>query len=95
MSKCISIIVAVFISFSEGIQAPIYLDEANSTEAFSQSKLFNYLSVEENRQKILKNALELNNGQYVNACVYFVPDALRQNGVDIPSSTCNTTGLIS
>ena len=73
---------------------PVPVDNINSLEVFSQNKLFNCLSVETNRQKILKRALQLNNGQYTNACVYFMAEALRQNGVVIPNDTCNTTGLI-
>jgi hypothetical protein len=63
------------------------------SENFSENELFNYLSVEENRQKVLQKALKLNGGKYVNACVYFIAEALRQNGAYIPSATCNTIGL--
>ncbi|MDR3586696.1 MAG: hypothetical protein P4L59_15485 [Desulfosporosinus sp.] len=70
------------------------MDTINSSEVLSQNKLFNYLCVETNRQIVLEKALPLNNGQYANACVYFMAEALRQNGVVIPNATCNTTGLI-
>lgn len=74
---------------------PVPVDKVNSSTVFSQNKLFNYLSVEGNRQIVIQSALQLNNGQYTNACVYFVAEALRQNGVDTPVATCNTTGLIA
>jgi hypothetical protein len=70
-------------------------DTAKPLETFSQSKLFNYLSIEKNRQTVLQKALALNNGQYVNACVFFVSEALRKNSVNIPNTTCNTTQLVS
>lgn len=60
-----------------------------------QSELYNYLSIEGNRQIVIKRALQLNNGHYTNACVYFVAEALRRNGVDTPDATCNTLGLIA
>lgn len=71
------------------------VDKLDSSKSILQNKRFNYLSVEGNRQNVMKRALQLNNGQYRNACVYFVAEALRQNGVDIPVSTCNTAGLIA
>ena len=42
----------------------------------------------------MKKALQLNNGKYVNTCVYFISE-IRQNGVDILNVTCNTTELIA
>jgi hypothetical protein len=75
------------------VPAPAPVDNIKPSKV--QNKLFNYLSEEGNRQKVMKRALQLNNGQYVNACVYFMAESLRQNGVDIPNATCNTTGLIA
>ncbi|AFM43040.1 Bacteriophage peptidoglycan hydrolase [Desulfosporosinus acidiphilus SJ4] len=67
----------------------------NAPEVYLNKKLYDYLSKEANRQKVIKRALQLNNGQYRNACVYFVAEALRQNGVKLPDTTCNTRGLIN
>ncbi|KLU66404.1 hypothetical protein DEAC_c18030 [Desulfosporosinus acididurans] len=67
----------------------------NASEVYLNKKLYDYLSKEANRQKVMKRALKLNNGQYRNACVYFVAEALRQNGVKLPDTTCNTRGLIN
>ena len=75
------------------VQLPV--DDINALKEFSQNKFFNYLSLESNRQNVLKKALPLNNRHYVNACVYFMAEALRQTGVVIPNTTCNTTELIS
>lgn len=59
------------------------------------NRLFDYLSEEANREVVIQRALQLNYGQHTNACVYFVAEALRRNGVNTPDATCNTIGLIA
>lgn len=65
----------------------------NRSEAYSKNSIYVYLSSEENRKKVMKMALQLNNGQYVNACVYFAAEVLRQNGVFIPGTVSRTMEL--
>lgn len=67
----------------------------NRSEVYSQNNIYVFLSSEENRKKVMKRALQLNNGQYVNACVYFAAEVLRQNGVFIPDNVSRTTELIT
>jgi|WetSurMetagenome_2_1015567.scaffolds.fasta_scaffold226074_2 hypothetical protein len=65
------------------------------SQGFLHINIYNYLSVAENRQNVLEKTLNLNNGQYVNACVYFVSETLRQNSIEIPNTTCKTSELIT
>lgn len=65
----------------------------NRSEVYSQNNIYLYLSSEENRKKVMKRALQLNNGQYVNACVYFAAEVLRQNRVFIPDTVSRTMEL--
>lgn len=61
----------------------------------SMEGIFAYLQEESNRQKALDNALQLNDGQHNNACVYFISAVLRLNNTDIPLDICDTSGLVS
>lgn len=56
--------------------------------------LYNYLMNDENRQSVMKRAVELHGGELSNNCVYFASEALRRTGVDdLPESVCNTVQL--
>lgn len=78
-----------------GHAATIPMESLNSVKNLPQQKLFNYLSAENNRQKVMKGVLKLNNGSIMNGCVYFVAEALRQNGIDIADATSNTSQLLN
>lgn len=50
------------------------------------TKLFDYLSSEENRNSVTERANELHGGTLHNSCVYFASESLRRIGVKIPDS---------
>ena len=58
-----------------------------------QQKLYNYLSSTENQEAVMKEAVRLHGGNASDTCVYFLATALRNIGVDIPTSTAYTTIL--
>ncbi|MDP4090454.1 MAG: hypothetical protein Q8930_14460 [Bacillota bacterium] len=58
-------------------------------------RVYSYLEAESNREKVFKTAIELNNKSSSNACVYFLSEALRRNGVNVPKGTGNTSQIIS
>lgn len=60
-----------------------------------QKNIYNYLSSSGNRIKVYDKAASLNNGSTSNTCVYFISEVLRENGFQVSSSICNTSGLIS
>lgn len=60
-----------------------------------EEKLFSLMSDSNNRAEIYKEAIKLNNGSSENTCVYFMGEALRRVGEDIPYSVCNTKELLS
>lgn len=55
--------------------------------------LYKYMSDINNRNSVMKTALNLHKGDPHNACVYFVSEALRRVGTDIPTKTCATGDL--
>lgn len=56
--------------------------------------LHDYLMNEDNRQSVMKRAIELHGGELSNNCVYFASEALRRSGIDnLPESVCNTVQL--
>ena len=59
----------------------------------SRSRLFTYLSSLDNRNSVMKAALEENNFEPRNACVYFVGEVLRRINVGINKGTYNTKTL--
>lgn len=61
---------------------------------YSSSKLYNYMSNTSNGKSVFERALKLHDGDPHNACVYFVSEALRRVGCDIPVSTANTSSLL-
>jgi hypothetical protein len=49
---------------------------------------------DENRQSVMKRAIELHDGELSNNCVYFTSEALRRSGLDdLPEYVCNTVQL--
>ncbi|WP_055069923.1 SH3 domain-containing protein [Clostridium massiliamazoniense] len=58
-----------------------------------QQKLYNYLSSTANQEAVMKEAVNLHGGNASDTCVYFLATALRNIGVDIPTSTAYTTIL--
>lgn len=54
----------------------------------------NYLSNASNRRKNIDEAARLNSGSYMNTCVYFAAGALRNAGLNVPSSVGNTSQFI-
>lgn len=59
-----------------------------------QTRMYNYLLKSTNRLKVYENAALLNNGSTENTCVYFVCEVLRENGINLSQSICNTSQLI-
>ncbi|MBW9159201.1 Ig-like domain-containing protein [Clostridium tagluense] len=56
--------------------------------------LYDYLMNEENRQSVMKRAIQLHDGDLSNNCVYFSSEALRRAGLNkLPQSVCNTVQL--
>lgn len=58
------------------------------------SDLYSFMDDKNSREEVYNKAIKLNNGSSANTCVYFVAEALRQNGEDIDSSVCNTSQLL-
>lgn len=58
-----------------------------------QTNLYNYLMNHNNRESVLKRAIQLHDGDPSNTCVYFASEALRRSGVNLPNSVCNTGKL--
>ena len=47
-----------------------------------------------NRQSVMKRAIELHGGDLSNNCVYFASEALRRSGLNnLPEYVCNTVEL--
>lgn len=82
-------------TLEHGHAATIPMESLNAIKKLPEQKLFNYLSEENNRQKVMKGVFRLNYGRTMNGCVYFVAEALRQNGIDIPNATANTAQLLA
>lgn len=59
-----------------------------------QEKIYNSMTVKENRLKAYSRTVRLNKGSSSNTCVYFVAEVLRMNGENIDDSICNTTQLL-
>ena len=58
------------------------------------NKLFIYLSDHANGGSVGEEAFKLNSGEWHNACVYVVSEALRDVGCDIPVSVNRTEDLV-
>lgn len=63
------------------------------SHSYTQYKLFNYMSNENNRESVHQAAIDLHGGETTNNCVYFTSEALRRAGVDIPLYVANTYQL--
>ncbi|AWZ48916.1 hypothetical protein C3495_08870 [Clostridiaceae bacterium 14S0207] len=71
----------------------IFIKKIRSDNSLPE-KIYNFMKYKENRIKIFNKAIALNNGSSCNTCVYFVSEVLRNNNIDIDTSTCNTHQLI-
>lgn len=60
-----------------------------------RENIHNFMQSEENRRDVYAAAINLNNGNSENTCVYFVAETLRKNDYDVPKDICNTAQLIS
>lgn len=60
-----------------------------------QTRIYNYLQISTNRLKTYDKAAILNNGSTENTCVYFICEVLRENGINVSKSICNTSQLVS
>lgn len=66
------------------------------TQSQFQTNLYNYMMNNDNRESVMKRAIELHNGDLSNNCVYFASEALRRVGMTaLPESVCNTSTLTS
>ncbi|MCC5445978.1 cell wall-binding protein [Clostridium perfringens] len=63
------------------------------SHSYTQYKLFNYMSNEDNRESVHYAAIYLHGGETTNNCVYFTSEALRRAGVKIPLYVANTYQL--
>ncbi|WP_283701505.1 cell wall-binding protein [Clostridium perfringens] len=63
------------------------------SHSYTQYKLFNYMSNEDNRESVHYAAIDLHGGETTNKCVYFTSEALRRAGVKIPLYVANTYQL--
>ncbi|MCX0400761.1 cell wall-binding protein [Clostridium perfringens] len=63
------------------------------SHSYTQYKLFNYMSNEDNRESVHYAAIDLHGGETTNNCVYFTSEALRRAGVKIPLYIANTYQL--
>lgn len=63
------------------------------SHSYTQYKLFNYMSNENNRESVHYAAIDLHGGETTNNCVYFTSEALRRAGVKIPLYVANTYQL--
>ncbi|MDK0718006.1 cell wall-binding protein [Clostridium perfringens] len=63
------------------------------SHSYTQYKLFNYMSNEDNRESVHYAAIDLHGGETTNNCVYFTSEALRRTGVKIPLYVANTYQL--
>ncbi|HAT4358159.1 TPA: N-acetylmuramoyl-L-alanine amidase family protein [Clostridium perfringens] len=63
------------------------------SHSYTQYKLFNYMSNEDNRESVHYAAIDLHGGKTTNNCVYFTSEALRRAGVKIPLYVANTYQL--
>ena len=63
------------------------------SHSYTQYKLFNYMSNENNRESVHYAAIDLHGGETTNNCVYFTSEALRRVGVKIPLYVANTYQL--
>ncbi|EOU1690853.1 N-acetylmuramoyl-L-alanine amidase family protein [Clostridium perfringens] len=63
------------------------------SHSYTQYKLFNYMSNEDNRESVHYTAIDLHGGETTNNCVYFTSEALRRAGVKIPLYVANTYQL--
>ncbi|HFD0308528.1 TPA: cell wall-binding protein [Clostridium perfringens] len=63
------------------------------SHSYTQYKLFNYMSNEDNRESVHYAAIDLHGGETTNNCVYFTSEALRRAGVKIPLYVANTYQL--
>lgn len=71
-----------------------------SNEKRSQSSVqvntYNYLMNYDNRESVMRRAIELHNGELSNNCVYFSSEALRRGGLtSLPNYVANTRTLTS
>ena len=64
-------------------------------DAQRREQLYQYMLEKGNQTEVFHSATELNGGETLNTCVYFVSEALRENDIPIPEGTCNTSQLIS
>ena len=65
----------------------------SNSHSYTQYKILQYMSNEENRESVHKRAIELHDGETTNNCVYFTSEVLRRAGVKIPLYVANTHQL--
>ncbi|SFA87029.1 hypothetical protein [Clostridium frigidicarnis] len=76
----------------------LYVIKKFSSEHKAPSKLgqkiYTSMNVRENRIKVYNTAVNLNNGDSSNTCVYFISEVLRTNGEKINHEICNTSQIL-
>lgn len=76
-------------------QAVSNISNSKRQQSSLQVQLYNYLMNYDNRESVMKRAIELHDGDTSNTCVYFASEALRRSGLDMPLQVANTITLTS
>lgn len=77
------------------LEAVSSISNSKRNQSSLQVKLYNYLMNYDNRESVMKRAIELHDNDLTNNCVYYTSEALRRSGLDIPLQVANTTTLTS
>lgn len=85
----------IIVVLSVIIVQKINYDMNNVEKIQVRESLHNFMKSEQNRKETYLAAINLNNGNSENTCVYFIAEVLRRNNFDIPMEVANTTQLIS
>lgn len=59
-----------------------------------RERIYSFLKVKQNREKVYLNSIKLNNGESANTCVYFVSEVLRENGYKVPKNMANISNFL-
>ena len=82
----ITIIAIIFFNNSKS-----YIKGQNQSLA---NNVYNFLEDTVNRKDVYGKAIELNQGNSANACVYFISEVLRRNNFNVPKETGNISQII-
>ncbi len=76
--------------------SPISVNNNTNSHSEVHKNLYNYFMNADNRNSVMKRAIQLHDGDTKNNCVYFASEGLRRAGIsDLPEWVCNTGQLTS